>query len=106
MTINTDLEVDFAPPKDYREEPVLNKEPSLTFSSDAPAVSIVKNTPFTGSGVRLDGKTVSQSSAQPVQKKEEGEYDPRKHRIPNGIRPTRQNTKVNYWDTLGSGKQL
>lgn len=106
MTINTDLEVDFAPPKDYREEPAPKKEPALTFSSDAPLESGVKNTPFIGAGVRLDGKTISQPASQPVQKKDEPEYDPRKHRIPHGIRPTKQNTKVNYWDTLAGGKKL
>ena len=34
MTLQTDLQVDFAPPKDYREEPQLKKEPSLTFGTE------------------------------------------------------------------------
>lgn len=35
MTIQTDLEVDFAPPKDYKEaSPVFNRETSLTYEDE------------------------------------------------------------------------
>ncbi|KAK3206314.1 hypothetical protein Dsin_020360 [Dipteronia sinensis] len=61
--IETDCEVDFAPPLDYKEP----EKPSSSRSNkrppevqEEPAEKIPKFSPFTGSGRRLDGKTSTQ----------------------------------------------
>ncbi|KAL5816965.1 hypothetical protein ACOSQ3_025343 [Xanthoceras sorbifolium] len=64
--IETDCEVDFAPPLDYKEpeKPMSsrsNKRPPEV--QEEPAEKIPKFSPFTGSGRRLDGK----SSTQPAE---------------------------------------
>jgi ubiquitin fusion degradation protein 1 len=62
--IETDCEVDFAPPLDYKE-PEKPRQPTVPASSKAPAAEDGNTTvvedelkfkPFTGSGKRLDGK--------------------------------------------------
>jgi len=62
--IETDCEVDFAPPLDYKE-PEKPPQPTVPASSKAPAAEVGNTTvvedepkfkPFTGSGKRLDGK--------------------------------------------------
>eukprot|EP00358_Blepharisma_japonicum_P001884 CAMPEP_0202954332 /NCGR_PEP_ID=MMETSP1395-20130829/50730_1 /ASSEMBLY_ACC=CAM_ASM_000871 /TAXON_ID=5961 /ORGANISM="Blepharisma japonicum, Strain Stock R1072" /LENGTH=110 /DNA_ID=CAMNT_0049669799 /DNA_START=503 /DNA_END=835 /DNA_ORIENTATION=+ len=108
MTIQTDLEVDFAPPKDYHEEaPQLKKEPSLTYEQEEKKQQN-KTTTWQGSGNRLDGKPIANS--MPVRKestdKASNEYDPRKHRLVNGVKKTTGNAKTSYWDTLGSGNSI
>lgn len=98
LTIQTDLQVDFAPPKDYREEPV-RKEPSLTFGKE----DHKKNGNGQAIGYTLDGKTVK----IPVAKDEgEKEYDPRNHRIVNGIKNATTSKTLSYWDNLKNGKKL
>lgn len=78
--IETDCEVDFAPPLDY-EEPV-KQAPSALLNrkrpevEDEPANKIAKFSPFTGSGRRLDGKSLTQSVApdsSPTLKKHQSE---------------------------------
>jgi len=56
--IETDCEVDFAPPLDYKEpEPVKPAVPANTEpTTEAPAEEEPKFIPFIGSGRRLDGK--------------------------------------------------
>lgn len=100
MTLQTDLQVDFAPPKDYREEPVLKKEPSITFGKDDRS-GPKADTYITG--YTLDGKAVKEKAG-----KQEGErdYDPRNHRIANGIKNQMTSNTVNYWDSLKGGRKL
>lgn len=99
MTLQCDLQVDFAPPKDYREEPVLKKEPSLTFGSNS---SKAKTEEKQAVGYTLNGKVVN----APVKTEQEPEYDPRKNRIANGIRTQTSSTPTAYWDKLKGGHSL
>ncbi|KAJ6927318.1 ubiquitin fusion degradation protein 1 [Populus alba x Populus x berolinensis] len=61
--IETDCEVDFAPPLDYKEpeKPVASVPPSKPTSQaeEVPAETEPKFNPFTGTGRRLDGKPMS-----------------------------------------------
>lgn len=98
MTLQTDLQVDFAPPKDYREEPVLKKEPSLTFGKENKKQDVP-----TSVGYTLNGKKVEEKIAQ---KSESEEYDPRKHRIVGGIRGQGNNTSQSYWEKFKEGHKL
>ncbi|KAJ0083243.1 hypothetical protein Patl1_31313 [Pistacia atlantica] len=73
--IETDCEVDFAPPLDYKEpekltsslsnrtRPEDDHNPNLSVEEE-PAKKIAKFSPFTGSGKRLDGKSSTQPGAQ------------------------------------------
>ncbi|KAI3788071.1 hypothetical protein L2E82_00711 [Cichorium intybus] len=65
--IETDCEVDFAPPLDYKEpeRPVKSKTPPEV--EEEPANKIPKFSPFTGSGRRLDGKPAEPVTGPPVQ---------------------------------------
>jgi ubiquitin fusion degradation protein 1 len=100
LTLQTDLQVDFAPPKDYKEEPVIKREPSIKFGKEEQKTD-TNNSYQTG--YTLDGKVVKVSANK---EKEEKEYDPRAHRIVNGIKgQTTSNTK-NYWDSLKNGRKL
>ncbi|CAG9319932.1 unnamed protein product [Blepharisma stoltei] len=106
MTIQTDLEVDFAPPKDYREEaPQLKKEASLTYEQEE-GKQQSKTATWQGSGNRLDGKPVTNMPRKESTDKASNEYDPRKHRLVNGVKKTTGNAKTSYWDTLGSGNTM
>lgn len=67
--IETDCEVDFTPPLDYKEP---EKPSSSSLSNrtppevqEEPAKKIAKFSPFTGSGRRLDGKSSSQPAVSP-----------------------------------------
>jgi ubiquitin fusion degradation protein 1 len=101
MTLQTDLQVDFAPPKDYVEQPVLKKEPSITFGKEESKGGSRKGSE-TLTGYTLDGKTVQ---VKPQQADGEREYDPRRHRITNGVKGSQSSTG-NYWDTLKGGRKL
>ncbi|CBI16106.3 unnamed protein product, partial [Vitis vinifera] len=64
--IDTDCEVDFAPPLDYEEadEPKPSNLSSKTESRESKlATKLIKFKPFTGSARRLDGKPISESVA-------------------------------------------
>ncbi|XP_059433984.1 uncharacterized protein LOC132167104 [Corylus avellana] len=64
--IETDCEVDFAPPLDYKEpeKPVASAHPSKPGQvEEAPAESEPKFNPFTGVGRRLDGKPLMHQPA-------------------------------------------
>lgn len=80
--INCDLNLDFEAPLDYEEpvQPTLQKRnSSLVMDEEAN-----KDKPFEafmGKHSRIDEKALKEDMAR---KKEE--YDPRKHRLPNGIR--------------------
>ena len=101
MTLQTDLQVDFAPPKDYREEPVLKKEPSITFGRED---AKTQNREAWTTGYTLDGKVVKVNTGK---EDAERDYDPRKHRIVNGIKNVKTaSSTVNYWDSLKGGRKL
>ncbi|KAI8024566.1 hypothetical protein LOK49_LG03G00181 [Camellia lanceoleosa] len=61
--IETDYEVDFAPPLDYKEPEklvaIVPSSKALTKGQEAPAETEPKFNPFTGSGRRLDGKPLN-----------------------------------------------
>lgn len=80
--INCDLNLDFEAPLDYEEPPLPNlekKSSSLVMGDDGKEEKEFSE--FTGKYQRMDGKTVKDDLAK---KKEE--YDPRKHKLPNGVR--------------------
>lgn len=71
--IETDCEVDFAPPLDYKEpEKLLNTTPTKkprAEDDEEPAQKVAKFNPFTGPGRRLDGKSstsADDTSVNPV----------------------------------------
>ncbi|KAI3667686.1 hypothetical protein L6452_42755 [Arctium lappa] len=67
--IETDCEVDFAPPLDYKEpeRPIKSKAPPPPEVDEEPAKKIPKFSPFSGSGRRLDGKPAEPVAAPLVQ---------------------------------------
>ena len=105
QTLNCDLVVDFAPPKDYKEpeRPVnkINNNSSIKFNSKENQVKLspeeiqkqITDKKFSGHHFRMDGKDVTQNQAHKIikAKKEkesaEDNYDPRKCRIPSNPRP-------------------
>mmetsp|Transcript_19626 Transcript_19626/g.36157 ORF Transcript_19626/g.36157 Transcript_19626/m.36157 type:complete len:271 (-) Transcript_19626:76-888(-) len=95
LTIETDINIEFETPKDYKE-PV---RPTATTLAPPEASAPVRKG---SSGYRLDGKT---PTAIP-QTVEESGYDPRKHRLTHGVRDHKMNAKGDYWSTLGQGKNL
>mgnify|MGYP000078779028 CR=1 FL=1 len=102
MTIQTDLEVDFATPKDYKEEPTLQKEPSWEFREESTPEKQQGNL-WGGQGRRLDGRPAQEP---PKQEPKEREYDPRKHRLVHGVRKTQSNQPQDYWERFSGGKTL
>lgn len=80
--INCDLNLDFEAPLDYEEPatPKLEKHSSSVVIDDADKEEKTFSE-FTGKCQRLDGKAAPEGA---VNKKEE--YDPRKFRLPNGVR--------------------
>ncbi|XP_010521864.1 PREDICTED: ubiquitin fusion degradation protein 1 homolog isoform X2 [Tarenaya hassleriana] len=78
--IETDCEVDFAPPLDYKE-PEKPQQKSVSASKRPPEVEeelpskVPKFTPFTGSGRRLDGKSPDTATKQQDQPSENGKED-------------------------------
>ena len=104
-TLNCDLMVDFAPPKDYKEpKPAPKSEKigsNIKFNSEEKPVKLtqeeiekhITDKKFSGHHFRMDGKEISQKVARNVinAKKEkenaEDNYDPRKCRIPSNPRP-------------------
>ena len=104
-TLNCDLVVDFAPPKDYKEPEKIPKknvtESKLKFNSEEKPQKLTKeeidkqitDKKFSGHHFRMDGKEISEKVARKIikAKKEkenaEDNYDPRKCRIPSNPRP-------------------
>ena len=97
-TLNCNLEVDFAPPKDYKEPE--KKGTNIKFNSEKqkPVLSKeeinkqITDSKFKGHHLRIDGKEVTQKQALKVIAKKEQEnneenYDPRKCRIDSNQRP-------------------
>ena len=97
-TLNCNLEVDFAPPKDYKEPE--KKATNIIFNSEKQARKLTKeeinkqitDNKFKGHHFRIDGKEVTQNQAKKIIKQKEQEntednYDPRKCRIISNPRP-------------------
>lgn len=82
--INTDVEIDFAPPLDYVEpappSPKRNKAQEVEEEAQDDDSSFRE---FRGTYRRLDGKPVTRD---PTKKIEKDEFDPRKHRLVHGVR--------------------
>ncbi|KAK6234883.1 hypothetical protein QUC31_018648 [Theobroma cacao] len=68
--IETDCEVDFAPPLDYKEPqqpvPSLRSKRMPPEAEEVPPKKVAKFSPFSGSARRLDGKPLTQPAALPV----------------------------------------
>ena len=106
-TLNTDIVVDFCPPKDYKEPPKVKKENNLSGSSikfNSNEKVMKKLTPeeikkqiedkkFSGHHFRMDGKQVTNTQVNKImkakleQKNNEENYNPRNCRIPSNPRP-------------------
>ena len=106
-TLNCDIEVDFAPPKDYKEPEKPSQVTSnltasnIKFNSEKAPIKLTKeeiqkqitDKKFSGHHFRIDGKDISNNQALKIikamreQKKNEENYDPRKCRIPSNPRP-------------------
>lgn len=94
--INCDLNLDFEAPLDYEEappEPALNKRQSSVVMEEK-AGGKKEFSEFTGKHTRLDGKALKED-----QTKKKEEYDPRKNKLPNGVR-------TNLTTEVFSGKGL
>lgn len=63
--IEADIEVDFAPPKDY-VEPVREVPPATSSEAATNSTPPTQAVVFSGSGYRLDGKPIKQTSTAPV----------------------------------------
>jgi len=105
-TLNSVLEVDFDPPKDYDEYQAKMKSKSMTesnikFKSNENEKKLtqeeiqkqITDNKFSGHHFRIDGKDVTNNQAKKIikakieQKNNEENYDPRKCRIPTNPRP-------------------
>lgn len=107
-TLNCDLEVDFDPPKDYKEPPKQNKminspgSGSIIFNStEKPFKKLtneeikkkIEDKKFCGHHLRIDGKNVTNTQAQKIMnaklqnKNNEEDYNPRNCRIISNPRP-------------------
>ncbi len=81
--IEADIEVDFAPPLDYVEKPpdLVKRESSVNLEEDE---ENEQKGPFQGKGIKINGQVIDPNLEK--KKINNEEYDPRKHRLPNGIR--------------------
>ena len=105
-TLNCDIVVDFAPPKDYKEpekSPQIGNITSsnIKFNSEKTPSKLTKeeiqkqitDKKFSGHFFRIDGKDISNNQAMKIikakreQQNNEENYDPRKCRIPSNPRP-------------------
>ena len=107
-TLNTDIEVDFCPPKDYKEHPKIQPINNITgnsikFNSKEKIVhkltkeeinKQIQDKKFSGHHFRMDGKEVTNTQANKIikakleQKNIEENYNPRECRIPSNPRPS------------------
>ncbi len=107
-TLNTDIEVDFCPPKDYKEPPKIQPINNITgnsikFNSKEKIVhkltkeeinKQIQDKKFSGHHFRMDGKEVTNTQANKIikakleQKNIEENYNPRECRIPSNPRPS------------------
>ena len=102
-TLNCNIQVDFAPPKDYKEEekPKQKQQTNLKFNSNEKHIKLSKeeiekqimDKKFSGHHFRIDGKDITSAQALKVKEKKEKKnaeenYDPRKCRIESNPRPS------------------
>ena len=93
-TLNCNLEVEFDPPKDYKEPEPQQKGTNIKFNSEKTEPKLTKeeinklmtDNKFKGHFIRSDGKEVTQIQANKINAKKEqvnneDDYDPRKCRI-------------------------
>jgi ubiquitin fusion degradation protein 1 len=97
--IEADLEVDFAPPLDYVEKPpdLIRRESSVNLDEEEDKDA---KGPFSGKGIKINGQVVD-TSQEPKKKINNEQYDPRKHRIPHGIR-----TNIMGYEFKGEGVKI
>ena len=106
-TLNTDIEVDFCPPKDYKEPPkdltsFSNAGSNIKFKSDEKITKKltpeeikkqIEDKKFSGHHFRMDGKEVTNTQVNKImkakleQKNNEENYNPRNCRVPSNPRP-------------------
>ena len=106
-TLNCDIEVDFAPPKDYKEPEKPSQVTSnltasnIKFNSEKAPIKLTKeeiqkqitDKKFSGHHFRMDGKAITNNQALKIikakieQQNNEENYNPRKCRIPSNPRP-------------------
>ena len=106
-TLNTDIEVDFCPPKDYKEPPKAQPSNNLSgsnikFNSNEKVMKKltpeeikkqIEDKKFSGHHFRMDGKEVTNTQVNKIlkakmeQKNNEENYNPRNCRIPSNPRP-------------------
>ena len=107
-TLNTDIEVDFCPPKDYKEEPRNNDSfrktgsGSIKFNSNEKVVKPltkeeikkqIEDKKFSGHHFRMDGKEVTNVQLNKImkakqEKNNEENYNPRDCRLISNPRPS------------------
>ena len=107
-TLNTDIEVDFCPPKDYKEPPKVQPSNNLSgsnikFNSNEKVMKKltpeeikkqIEDKKFSGHHFRMDGKEVTNTQVNKIlkakmeQKNNEENYNPRNCRIPSNPRPS------------------
>lgn len=63
---------------------MVKKESNVVIGDESQPVNVEKN-PFSGKSTRIDGKVTDPKKQKIIEDVKE-EYDPRKHRIPNGVR--------------------
>ena len=91
-TLNCDIAVDFAPPKDYKEHPRDNDVSSQKLTNSQIQKQI-EDKNFSGRHIRSDGKNISNTLAQRImrgklEKNNEDNYNPRECRIISYPRPS------------------
>ena len=106
-TLNTDIEVDFCPPKDYKEPPKVesslnnsgsnikfNSKEKITKKLTAEEIKKqIEDKKFSGHHFRMDGKEVTNTQINKImkakleQKNNEENYNPRNCRVPTEPRP-------------------
>lgn len=93
--IEADIEVDFAPPLDYVEKPpdLVKRQSSVNLDESEAA----NKGPFSGKGLKINGTVVEETKL----KVSNEEYDPRKHRIPHGIR-----SNITGYEFKGEGLKI
>lgn len=97
--VEADIEVDFAPPKDYVEPKApeqLKKTPSV-IKAEEKKQDEKKIAEIEEKYRRIDGKKLTEKQKQELlqkfkdeEKKENPDFDPRKHRLKHGIRNYRE----------------
>ncbi|CAD8173301.1 unnamed protein product [Paramecium octaurelia] len=89
-----DVEIDFMKPLDFNDAPpnLIKKSSSLVQQEELQAQK--QQTVFTGTGVRIDGKPLNTQMRKPSEDVKPVEpYNPRKHKLTNGLKQTQEATQ-------------